>query len=66
MKKNLPKWELRRALRHGSEHIRFEDGLKAAKEFAIKDVFANGNVGELTLVDHQKRILYYTTHKDDQ
>lgn len=62
----MAQWELRRALRYGSEHIRFTDGLQIAKSLAIGDIAANGNVGEIRLIDRDKRVLYYDIHPEDE
>ena len=60
----MAKWELRRGLRYGSEHIRYEEGLQAARDFAAGDIVCNGNVGRIVLEDRAKRILYYDIHEE--
>lgn len=60
----MPKWELRRALRYGSEHIKYVDGLAIAKSYAIGDIVANGDQGRIELIDRSKHILYYDIYPE--
>lgn len=60
----MAQWELRRALHYGSEHLRYVDGLAMARSLAIGDIVANGNVGEIRLIDRKKRILYYDIYPE--
>lgn len=60
----MGKWELRRALRYGSESLGHVDDLKAAKIQAVSEIVANGNVGRIQLIDRDKRILYFDVHED--
>lgn len=60
----MAKWELRRSLRYGSRHIKFVNGLEAAKSFAAVDIVSNGDVGRIELIDRDKRILYYDIHPE--
>jgi len=57
-------WEIRRALRYGSERIKIVRGLDAAKAHANSDIVANGNEGRIELIDRDKRILYYDIHPE--
>lgn len=57
-------WEIRRALRYGSERIKVVCGLEAAKAHADDDIVANGNVGRIEFIDRDKRILYYDIYPE--
>lgn len=57
-------WEIRRALRYGSERIKIVRGLDAAKAHAAADIAANGNEGRIELIDRDKRILYYDIYPE--
>lgn len=60
----MAKWEVRRALRYGSEHIRFVEGIHLAKSYAIGDIVANGDVGRIETIDRKNRVLYYDIHPE--
>jgi hypothetical protein len=57
-------WEIRRALRYGSERVKIVRGLDAAKTFAQDDIAANGDEGRIKLIDRDKRILYYDIYPE--
>lgn len=57
-------WEIRRALRYGSERIKIVRGLEFAKSYANGDIVVNGNVGRIKLIDRDKRILYYDIYPE--
>lgn len=57
-------WELRRALRYGSEHVGYVEGEVKAETVARAEIEANGKVGRITFVDRQQRILYYDVHEE--
>lgn len=60
----MAQWEVRRALRWGSEHIRFVEGLQLARSYAIGDIVANGDVGRIETIDRKKRVLYYDIYPE--
>lgn len=60
----MAKWEIRRALRWGSEHIRFVGSENMARAYAAGDIVANGDKGRIEYVDQEKRILYYDIHEE--
>lgn len=57
-------WEIRRALRYGSERIKIVRGLDAAKSHANADIAFNGNEGRIELIDRDRRVLYYAVHPE--
>lgn len=57
-------WEIRRGLRYGSERVSMVKGLDQAKAYANRDIAANGNEGQIKLIDRDKRILYYDIYPE--
>jgi hypothetical protein len=57
-------WEVRRGARWGSHHLCFQPSLQEAKDFATLDIRQNGSVGVITLIDRDKRVLYYDVHPE--
>jgi hypothetical protein len=55
-------WERRRALRWGSEHMSWHETEIVATNHAWTDIEAHGDEGRITLVDREKRIVYYDVH----
>jgi hypothetical protein len=60
----MARWELRRALRYGSKHIRYTDSESMAESYAVSDIVANGDVGRIEHIDRYNRILYYDIHPE--
>lgn len=60
----MAEWEMRRALRYGSEYVGTAPSLKDAKEHAAAEIEGHGNVGRIGLIDHAKHILYYDVHEE--
>lgn len=58
------KWEVRRALRYGSEHMGFVETETVAKNRAYADIEAHGDVGRIDLVDREMHIVYYDVHPE--
>lgn len=57
-------WEVRRALRYGSESVAWVEDLVSAKRHANDDISANGSEGRIDFIDHGKSILYYDVHAE--
>lgn len=57
-------WEIRRALRYGSERVKIVQGLELAKAHANHDIAAHGSEGRIELIDRDKRILYYDIYPE--
>jgi hypothetical protein len=58
------RWERRRALRWGSEHVGWHETVDDARNHANADIKANGSVGRIESTDWAKRILYYDVHEE--
>lgn len=58
------KWEVRRALRYGSESMGFVETEIVAKNRAYTDIEAHGDVGRIEMVDHEMHIVYYTVYPE--
>jgi hypothetical protein len=57
-------WEMRRALRYGSELVGFSSTLEKAKKAARDDIKKNGDVGRIETIDRDKRVVYYDVHEE--
>jgi len=57
-------WEMRRALRYGSELVGFSSTLEKAKKAARDDIKKNGDVGRIEMIDRDERIVYYDVHEE--
>lgn len=57
-------WEMRRALRYGSELVGYSSTLEKAKKAARDDIKKNGDVGRIGLIDRDERIVYYDVHEE--
>ena len=57
-------WEMRRALRYGSELVGFSSTLEKAKKAARDDIKKNGDVGRIEMIDRDKRVVYYDVHEE--
>jgi hypothetical protein len=58
------RWERRRSLRWGSEHVGWHESEYDAREHAYADIKANGGVGRIESTDWAKRILYYDVYEE--
>jgi hypothetical protein len=58
-------WQLRRALRWGSEYLGAFADLETVKALAEEDIRIHGDVGKITFIDYGDAVLYYTVHEED-
>lgn len=57
-------WEMRRALRYGSELMGWASTLAKASAFARKDIENHESNGRITLIDRDNRIVYYDVFEE--
>lgn len=55
----MPRWEVRSALRHGSQHEGYTTSLQRALSWAQAEITKHGSVGRIEFIDKKKRIVYY-------
>ena len=58
------RWEIRRALRYGSEPVGWSKTLRMARLRALKDIRKHGNVGRIDAVIRETRTLYYDVYEE--
>lgn len=58
------RWEIRRALRYGSEPVGWSRTLRNARLRALKDIRKHGDVGRIGFVSRATKTLYYDVYEE--
>ena len=60
----MARWEVRRALRWGSEHQGYVTSEEQAMSWAKSDIERHGNVGRIECVDQKSHVVYYDVYEE--